>query len=114
VKAKLTESAFQAQVIQLARLHKWRVAHFRKVRVQRRNGSTYYETPIAADGVGFPDLVLVHRAHGVLFAELKVGKNKPTAEQVQWLDDLGAAGVRAVVWRPEDWGTIEDTLGGKA
>lgn len=106
---RLSEEAFQRQVIQFARLHRWRVAHFRRVRVQRANGSTYYETPAAADGVGFPDLFMV-RGDEAIVAELKVGKNTTTAEQRQWICDLSRAGLPAFVWRPENWPQIEETL----
>ena len=46
-------------------------------------------------------------------AELKVGKNKPTPEQEQWLEAWRKIGVPAFVWKPEDWKTIERLLGGK-
>jgi ABC-type sugar transport system ATPase subunit len=48
---------------------------------------------------GFPDLVLTLRRGGFvcLAIELKVGKNKATAEQAQWLDHLGGQGWMAVL-----------------
>jgi hypothetical protein len=105
----ISEAEFQAQVIDLAHLHHWRVAHFRKVRVQRANGTTYYETPAAADGAGWPDLVLVRR--GVLIvAELKTDAGSTTGEQVRWLESLRGAGVNAVIWRPCMWAEIEEAL----
>jgi hypothetical protein len=52
-----SEAQFQQQVIDLARLCGYRVAHFRTVRVQRKGGSVYYTTPVQADGAGWPDLV---------------------------------------------------------
>ena len=48
---------------------------------------------------GVPDMMFPEahrRAHG-LFIELKVGKNKPTKAQEQWLDQLSNAGYLAVV-----------------
>ena len=48
---------------------------------------------------GVPDLVLMHPAHGYhgLFIELKVGKNKPTPEQLAWISSLNNQGYKAVV-----------------
>jgi hypothetical protein len=48
----------------------------------------------------------------LLVAELKVGKNKPTAAQAEWLSAFRAAGVPAFVWRPQDWPAIEQALRG--
>lgn len=107
-----SEADFQKQVIQLANLCGWRVAHFRKVRVQRKTGQTtqtYWETPVGADGKGWPDLVLVRKGE-IIFAELKVGKNTATPEQVQWLDELRETGAAAGVWRETDWDTIVEVL----
>jgi len=109
LKAKQSEADFQKQIIELAKYRGWRVATFRKVRVQRKNGSVYYETPVGADGVGWPDLFLV-RGKRVIAAELKVGNNKATVEQMQWLESLAATGVECHVWRPSWWNVIEDVL----
>ncbi len=103
-KPKETEAGFTRAVIDLARLHGWKVAHFRPARV-RRGGKEIYETPVAGDGKGWPDLFLV-RGSWCLAAELKVGKNKVTAEQREWLLRLGGAGVEVRIWRPEDWDEI--------
>lgn len=106
--AKLSEREFTERVIAFARQHLWRVAHFRPARV-RRGGKEVYETPVAADGKGFPDLVLVRRGE-LIVAELKVGKNKTTPEQVQWLDDFRETGCASGVWRPEQWPEIQRAL----
>jgi len=110
---KLTEKQFQQQVIDLARLCGFRVAHFRPAMVTR-GGKVKYETPVGADGKGWPDLVLVHRRRRlVLFVELKVGKNTTTPEQEAWLDDLRECGERVRVWRPDHWSAIEALLAGR-
>lgn len=106
---KMTEAQFQRHVIHYAQACGWRVAHFRAVRVQRSNGKTYHETPVAADGRGFPDLILV-RGRRLIAIELKAGKNKPTPEQRQWLDALEQAWVPSYVYYPEDWQEIMDLL----
>lgn len=104
-----TEAEFTRQVIDLARLHGWRTAHFRAVAIRRKNGSVYYETPVQGDGAGWPDLILVKGCR-IIAAELKVGRNKVSPEQTEWLLRLGGAGVHSVIWRPEMWAEIERVL----
>ena len=105
----LSEAAFQEQVIALARSLHYRVAHFRKVRVQRKNGSTHWETPVAADGKGFPDLLIVGR--GRVFAmELKKHPNVPSIEQLQWIEAMSAAGIDADVYYTDEMERIVEKL----
>lgn len=108
----MNESEFQAQVIQYAQLLGYRVAHFRRVKVQRPNGSVYHETPVAADGAGWPDLVLV-RGKTILFVELKTNAGKLAYEQLKWHGALRDAGQDVRIWRPRDWEEIERVLGEK-
>lgn len=96
----MRESEFQRQVIGLAHLYGWRVAHFRAVRTP-----TGYRTPVAADGAGFPDLVLA-RQREVIFAELKTERGRVRDAQKKWLSVLPSA----VVWRPSDWDKIAERL----
>ena len=104
----MTEAQFQRSVIELAQRAKWKVAHFRPA----QNAKGAWRTPVAADGAGFPDLVLVRDR--VIFAELKTDKGRLRPEQREWLDALAFAGVNdAVIWRPRDWRVIEETLLGK-
>ena len=110
--AGLAEGAFQQAVANLARACGWRVAHFRPVRVQRRDGSIYHETPVALDAKGWPDLVLV-RASKVLVRELKGERGDLKPEQVEWLEALAAGGLDVGVWRPSDWPQIEGILTGE-
>jgi hypothetical protein len=107
---KVLERELQAGVIDVARLFSWRVAHFRSVPV-RRGKRTVWETPVQADGAGFPDLVLVRER--VLWIELKVGKNTLSAPQADWLEALRGAGEEVHVWTEHEWqdGTVELTLG---
>lgn len=94
----ISEKAFMARVIELAKLHGWRAYHTHDSRRSER---------------GFPDLVLVRKGVCV-FAELKRSRaEKPTAEQLAWLADLGACGLPAHLWAPEDWDQIEATLKGE-
>jgi hypothetical protein len=107
---KWNEETFQNEVIDLAHRHGWRVAHFRAVRITRADGSTYYATPVQADGDGFPDLILV--GHGRIIAwELKVKPNKPSADQLEWIASFKAAGAYdAAVRYPSDWSSIVEVL----
>lgn len=99
------ERGFQAWVLSVAKLLGWRVAHFRPARTAKG-----WRTPVAADGKGFPDLVLVK--HRTLFVELKTDKGKEAPEQVYWRCALRYAGQEAVVWRPSMWREIVAVLGG--
>lgn len=101
-----TEAEFLAQVLAFARLHGWRVHH-------QRPGLTRGGRWVSAvqGDVGFPDAILV-RAGRLIVCELKVGRNKPTAEQEQWLADFRSAGVPAYLWYPSQWPEIESVLGG--
>lgn len=103
-KPKVTEAQFQRQVIQLAQMTGWRVAHFRPA----QNARGDWRTPVAADGKGFPDLVLVRET--VLFVELKVNGNKLAPDQVAWRDALTHAGANWHLWTDDDWPAIEQTL----
>lgn len=94
----MTEADFITTVIDLAKLYGWHVTHFRPAQMRSGRWAT------ALQGhTGFPDLVLVHDGigGGVIFAELKVGRNKPSEAQLEWLSRLQQAGAETYVWRPE-------------
>jgi hypothetical protein len=93
----VSEADLQRAIVDLARLRGWTVAHFRRARLD--NGRTI--TPVAADGAGFPDLVLVRDR--VVFAELKSERGRLAPAQIMWRDRLLAAGAEWHVWRPADW-----------
>jgi hypothetical protein len=97
------ERHFQEQVIDLARLYGWRVAHFRPAQTAKG-----WRTPVSADGKGFPDLVLVRDR--VIFAELKGELGRLTSDQRNWVGNLDRAGAEVHVWRPIDLEEIECTL----
>jgi len=98
----VSEEAFQRQVIALARLYGWRVAHFRSARTAKG-----WRTPVEGDK-GFMDLVLA-RSGVVIIPELKTDVGIISADQQEWLDAIGS---QARVWRPRDWAEIELTLKG--
>jgi hypothetical protein len=117
----MTERELQEAVIELAHVYGWKIAHFRPA----MNARGDWRTPVAADGKGFPDLVMVS-AHALLFVELKSDKGKVTPEQLDWINrlmhkshewDKNTTGVNEYmlgtdVWRPSDWtnGAIEKIL----
>lgn len=105
MKPKLSEREFMKQVIALAKLNGWLVAHFRP----SLNSRGQWMTAVQADGAGFPDLVLL-RGKTAIVAELKVGRNGLTEKQQDWIAAFHAAGVRAYCWKPEDWVIIESVL----
>lgn len=121
------EEQFQQQVIDLAHIYGWRIAHFRPARTQQG-----WRTAVAADGAGFPDLVLV-RGPDLIFAELKAERGVVSAAQREWLEALAvvagrvqgaviAAGMAAggelsisprvdvYLWRPAEFDEIHDRL----
>lgn len=98
-----TEAQFQKAVIDLAQHTGWLVAHFRPARTEAG-----WRTPVAADGAGFVDLVLVRER--VLYRELKSESGRVRPDQQRWHDALAAAGADIAVWRPSDWPAIATTL----
>lgn len=62
----------------------------------------HHETDSRKSKAGFPDLVMVHPQHGVLWRELKTEKGRLRPDQTRWLDSLHSAGEDADVWRPRD------------
>lgn len=102
---KISEADFQSRIMGAAKMHGWRRAHFR--RAMNRRGR--WETPVAGDGAGFPDLVLV-RGPRLIFAELKTDTGRTSPAQREWLAALGDTAAEVYVWRPRDWDTILNLL----
>lgn len=92
---KITEKEFQQQILDLAQLQNWRCYHTWNSRNSQQ---------------GFPDLVLV-RPPRVIFAELKIGNNKPTPDQRIYRDLLlRCPGVEYYLWLPDCWEQIKQVL----
>lgn len=89
------EKDWQRDIIQLARTLGWRVAHFRPAQTSKG-----WRTAVAADGAGFPDLVLVRDR--IVYAELKNERGRVTEEQAEWRAALEVAGAEFYLWRPDD------------
>lgn len=104
VPSPITEAQFTAQVIQLAHLLGWRIAHFRPAQTTRG-----WRTAVEGDGAGYPDVTAV-RGHRLVVAELKAQRGAVTPEQRAWLDAFAAAGAETYVWRPSDFDAIAAVL----
>lgn len=112
-----SERDFTRWVLHEARSRYWLAAHLGNVQIVRGKGGIPVAIP-DKDAAGFPDLVLIHTEHGVVWAELKMpdasgrtGKLRP--EQVVWLSALREAGERVYVWGPGDQHEIADVLDGR-
>lgn len=101
---KISESEFLDQVIALAHVYRWFCVHFRPART-----ADGWRTAVSGDGKGWPDVFAVSGSQRWA-AELKVGKNKPTGEQTEWLKRLETAGIPAYLWTEIDWPEIESVL----
>ncbi len=106
----VSERDFQEQIIDLAHLLGWRVAHFRPARTAKG-----WRTPVEADAKGFPDLVLL-RPPRLIFAELKRDGGKASSSQRDWLFELAECNAdedrfEVCLWRPSDWAEIKRALG---
>jgi hypothetical protein len=104
---KLTEAAFQRQVIKVAKLYGWRVVHYRAVKAVNRRGQVRHLTPVMGDAGG-PDLLLGKDGR-VWLLELKTDTGRLSAAQRAWQAALGDC---YWVVRPADWGRLVDELRG--
>lgn len=94
---KVTEAEFLEQVLDAARIFRWRTAHFRPSRTAHG-----WRTAVQGDGKGFPDLILT-RPPRLVIAELKSAKGQVEHDQKEWINDLASCdGVEMYVWRPAD------------
>lgn len=93
----MREKDLQRYVMQTAKLLGWRGYHtWNSIHSQK----------------GFPDCVLL-RPPRLVVIELKVGRNKPTPDQRDWLDAFALIpGVESHLFTDKDWldGTIERIL----
>lgn len=97
----MTETEFTTELLKWAKVYGWRRFHVR-TSGRMSNGRAI---PTVQGEAGFPDLVLV-RPPRLIFAELKVGKNKLTDAQVAWWEELFAVSTEVYEWRPEQWSQI--------
>lgn len=95
----IKEADFQRTVTTMAAFLGWRYHH---------EATSFGSKP------GWPDLALFHPAHGAVYLELKVGKNKPTENQLEWITWLQQCGQRAYIVYPSQLDQIEALLSGQA
>lgn len=105
---KMSEGDFTRIILYAGRMfYGWRMLHIRPA--MRLNGE--YVTPVSGDGEGFPDINAIRACTGDRFvSELKVGRNKTTDDQDDWLNDCEACGIPAFVWYPQDVEEIKRVL----
>jgi hypothetical protein len=91
----ISETEFQAAVIQEAKERGWRHYHT-------------FDSRRSAEG--FPDLILL-RKHRAIVAELKSTKGKVSTAQKNWINAFRQFGwIEVFVWRPADWPQIKENL----
>jgi hypothetical protein len=94
------ETPFEDAVLDLAKQMGWHRHAERAARTAKG-----HRTAIKGER-GFPDLVLAHRHHGIVFAELKSHHGDYGPGQQDWLRALDHdtnMDVLVVTWRPEDF-----------
>ena len=101
----MTEAQFMQQIIDLAHLYSWHIAHFRPA--WSSNG-TRCMTAVSADGAGWPDLVLV-KGKRIIFWEVKSAKGKLSEAQWEWMARLKEV-AQAEVVQPHQWDYIQEVL----
>lgn len=86
---QVTEAAWQASIIELATKYCGWLCH--------------HETDSRWSPEGFPDLILAHPEHGVIFLECKRQKRpRTTPAQRRWIWTLQQAGACAAIVQPSD------------
>lgn len=102
----MSGKALQGAIIDLAHTKGWKIAHFHNV----TNARGFTMTPVAADGKGFPDLILVRER--LIAAEIKGTGDTIREDQVKWAEWLAAAGVPCYLWTVKVWrsGEVERIL----
>lgn len=93
---QLSEAAFMAAVVRLAREHGWLFYH------------TYSSKKSAP---GYFDCTLAKAGQPLVLAELKAATGTLTIEQQQWYETVQqATGVESYIWRPADVERIRHLL----
>lgn len=105
----MSEAAFQARVVGLARIYRWRVYHAPDNRPAGRTGRP--QRLAAPEARGFPDLILL-KDRRLIAAELKADGGRLQPGQDEWLSAFAAIpGATAYLWHPRDWPDIQHVLG---
>jgi hypothetical protein len=102
------EGELQDEVIQALQVRGYHVAHFRSVQTPQG-----WQTPVQADGGGFPDLIAVRTnpAPHLLVIELKSEAGTLSDDQKIWLQMFSRVpGVQVMLLRPSSWRDVEKWL----
>lgn len=107
---KLSERAWQGQVLQLARLFRWAFWHDNATNAPRRCPRCKEPIRIPRNTKGWPDLFLL-RDDTLVIAELKAESGAPTHEQREWLERFRRVRrILVVVWKPRDLDAVQAAL----
>jgi len=98
----ISESSFQAQVKALAFQFGWSLHH-------SQPSMTRTGRYITTGSAGFFDIVMAHEPRGLIFAELKTEKGKPTEAQLHWMRTVHPH-AECYLWRPSDINFIAQRL----
>ena len=103
----INEAAFQDQVLRLARYNGWMAFHDNATNARRTCPHCGEAIRQPRNVSGWPDIVLAQRNRPLWIVELKSQRGRMTPQQASWIDTLRTAtGVRAEVWRPDDFDRI--------
>lgn len=107
---KLTERAWQGQVLTLARLFGWRWWHDAATNAPRACPHCKKPLRLPRNDPGWPDLFMV-RGDTLIVAELKSDRNYPTPEQRAWLRAFEQVRrIVVVVWKPKDVDRVAEVM----
>jgi hypothetical protein len=111
------ERDFTRWVLREARSRGWMAAHLGNVQIVRGKGGIPVAIP-DKDAAGFPDVVMVHPQHGVVWTELKMPDRsgrlaKPSDAQLRWLFALRECGEHVYIWGPSDQFEIVEIQDGR-
>lgn len=110
----MSERPISLAELELLEAERWSEAVFTsKVRTEAiAAGWLFYHTKDSrGSDRGFPDCVMV-RSGRVVYAELKVGNNRPSPEQEAWLLQLSQTRgpAEVAIWYPSSWQAIKAVL----
>lgn len=104
------EGELQDQIIAHLQDLGYKVAHFRPARVMR-DGVEVYETPVAADGAGWPDIVALNGRGSCVVIEVKSDVGTVRDEQGAWLQAWATVpGAAVLIVRPSSWEDVKKWL----
>ena len=103
----MNEAEFERQVVDTATIFGWRAVGHRPMRTKQG-----WATGWKYDGVGWPDLTLIHETGKIVITELKIPPNKLSPEQAVWQTTLRTCAINSEnhieyhVWTPDDFNDI--------